>query len=65
MYPLGEIQTSPKQNKVQAPESEIPARKQYLADLDKNLDTESLCILAEKSRKPGIGKKLKQFKNLI
>lgn len=37
----------------------------YLQTLAKNLSTEALAILAEKSSKPGIESKLKSFKNLI
>lgn len=41
------------------------ARQRALAELDKNLDTEALLILAEKSKKPGISEKLKKFQSFI
>lgn len=39
--------------------------KAHIQTLANNLDSESLAILAEKSKKPGIGEKLKSFKNMI
>lgn len=41
-----------------------PDKAQYLAQIAK-LSTESLRILAEKSRKPGIESKLKTFEHFI
>lgn len=50
---------------VVAPSQEVAKEKaMYLEQLSR-LDTESLFILSEKSRKTGIGKKLKQFQHLI
>lgn len=40
-------------------------KQKHLDELKKNLSVESLKILAEKSRKPGIEQKLRQFKNFI
>lgn len=40
-------------------------KEECLRELGKNLDLEALRILAEKSRIPGIGKKLKNFARFI
>lgn len=41
-----------------------PAKAKYLEELAR-LSVESLKILAEKSKKPGIEAKLKQFQNFL
>lgn len=43
---------------------EAQEKGKYLSDLS-NLSISTLKLLAEKSRKPGIEKKLEQYKNLI
>jgi hypothetical protein len=40
-------------------------RRAALKALDKNLDTETLVILAEKSKNPGIKEKLKKYRAFI
>jgi hypothetical protein len=52
------------QQKKEVPVMVESDKKQHLEAI-KNLSIETLAILAEKSKKPGIEQKLKQFKNFI
>ena len=57
--------TITKQVRFKSNELEAVAKCNYLQVLADNLSTEALGILAQKSKKPGIEGKLKQFQNLI